>query len=101
MRLTRYYYPFSLTLLKATHDKYKGTEIPKNFSSRVRINNPGTGEARETVIYMNNPLRYGGQTFYQYQMSAGEMAQRQGMTPSSTFQVGAIPVGSHLMFPPC
>jgi hypothetical protein len=87
MRLTRYYYPFSITLLKATHDKYKGTEIPKNFSSRVRIDNRANGESRETVIYMNNPLRYGGQTFYQYQMSAGEMARRQGMTPSSTFQV--------------
>jgi len=87
MRYTRYYYPFTITLLKATHEKYKGTEIPKNFASRVRIDNSVTGETRETVIKMNTPLRYTGQTFYQYQMSAGEMAQRQGMTPSSTFQV--------------
>jgi hypothetical protein len=35
---------------------------------------------------MNNPLRYGGHTFYQYQMSASEMAQRRGEV-SSTFQV--------------
>ncbi len=87
MRFARYYYPFSLTLLKATHEKYKGTDIPRNFASRVRIDNRATGETRETVIYMNNPLRYGGQTFYQYQMSAGEMAQQQGMAASSTFQV--------------
>lgn len=87
LRPTRYYYPFSVSLLKATHEKYKGTDIPRNFASRVRVQNPDRNEARETVIYMNNPLRYGGQTFYQYQMSAGEMAQQQGMAASSTFQV--------------
>ena len=87
MRFTRHYYPFSITLLKATHDKYKGTEIPKNFSSRVQVRNPNQNEQRETVIYMNNPLRYSGNTFYQYQMSAGEMAASAGAAASSTFQV--------------
>ncbi len=84
---TRHYYPFTLTLLKATHEQYKGTDIPKNFASRVRVQNPDRNEARETVIYMNNPLRYSGLTFFQYQMAAGEMAQRAGVPPSSTFQV--------------
>jgi ResB-like family len=87
MRFTRYYYPFSLTLLKATHEKYKGTEIPKNFASRVRVENPSKNEARETVIYMNNPLRYSGLTFFQFQMGADEMALREGQRPTSTFQV--------------
>lgn len=87
LRLTRYHYPFSITLLKATHETYRGTDIPKNFASRVRIENPAKGENRETEIYMNNPLRYGGNTFYRYQMSAGEMAQRAGAVPTSTFQV--------------
>jgi hypothetical protein len=85
LRFTRHYYPFSLTLLKATHEKYRGTEIPKNFASRVRVQKGS--ESRETDIYMNSPLRYGGQTFYQYQMAAGEMAERAGETPSSTLQV--------------
>jgi hypothetical protein len=84
---TRHYYPFSLTLLKATHEQYKGTDIPKNFASRVRVQNPESNEARETVIYMNNPLRYAGLTFFQYQMAAGEIAERAGVPPSSTFQV--------------
>jgi hypothetical protein len=87
LRFSRYYHPFSITLLKATHEKYKGTEIPKNFASRVRVENPAQNEARETVIYMNNPLRYSGLTFFQYQMAADEMAARQGLPPSSTFQV--------------
>jgi hypothetical protein len=87
MRFRRYYYPFNLTLLKATHEIYRGTDIPKNFASRVRVQNPDRNEARETAIYMNNPLRYGGLTFYQYQMTAGEAAEKAGVAPSSTFQV--------------
>jgi hypothetical protein len=87
LRFTRHYYPFSLTLLKATHEQYKGTDIPKNFASRVRLENPSTQEARETVIYMNNPLRYAGLTFFQYQMTAGEMAAKAGLRPSSVLQV--------------
>jgi hypothetical protein len=87
LRFKRYYYPFSLTLLKATHEKYKGTEIPKNFASRVRVENPSHNEARETVIYMNNPLRYSGLTFFQFQMGADEVAVRAGQKPSSTLQV--------------
>jgi hypothetical protein len=30
---TRIYHPFSLTLLKATHTIYAGTDIPKDFSA--------------------------------------------------------------------
>lgn len=65
LRLVRHYYPFSLTLLDFRHDKYKGTEVPRNFSSQVRLQNPVRGEDREVLIYMNNPLRYAGLTFYQ------------------------------------
>jgi hypothetical protein len=88
-RFTRYYKNFEMNLLKATHEKYRGTEIPKNFASRVRVQMAGSPEARETVIYMNNPLRYGGYTFFQYQMGADEMARQQSKDGrgSSTFQV--------------
>lgn len=65
MRFERYYKPYSIELLDFTHEKYKGTEIPKNFASRVRVKNPASGESREVLIYMNNPLRYAGATFYQ------------------------------------
>ncbi|HLZ53756.1 MAG TPA: cytochrome c biogenesis protein ResB [Verrucomicrobiae bacterium] len=87
MRPTRTYEPFSLTLLKATHTTYPGTDIPKDFRSRVRIENAATGEKREVEISMNHPLRYGGLTFYQYQMDAGQVAQQAGRTPSSVLQV--------------
>ncbi len=75
LRLKRHYLPFSLNLLQVTHEKYPGTEIPKNFASRVRLKDEAGHEDREVVIFMNNPLRHGGQTFYQYQMNAaGKMS---------------------------
>ncbi|MDR3458025.1 MAG: cytochrome c biogenesis protein ResB [Verrucomicrobiae bacterium] len=87
MRPMQVRHPFSLTLLKATHTVYPGTDIPKDFRSRVRIDNPQTGERREVEISMNHPLRYGGYTYYQYQMSAGELVERAGQTPYSVLSV--------------
>ena len=65
LRFKRYYRPFSLTLINFTHEKYPGTEIPKNFASRVHLKADDASADREVLIYMNNPLRYAGLTFYQ------------------------------------
>jgi len=65
LRFQRSYKPFSLTLLKFTHDISAGTDIPKKFSSPIRITTPDGQTDREVLIYMNNPLRYAGLTFYQ------------------------------------
>jgi len=87
LRPTRVYHHFKLTLLKATHTVYTGTDVPKDFRSRVRLENPATGENREVEISMNHPLRYEGLTFYQYQMTAGDLVQRAGLKPSSVLSV--------------
>ena len=87
LRPARVYHPYSLTLLKATHTVYPGTDIPKDFRSRVLIDNPQTGEKREVEICMNHPLRYGGYTYYQYQMTAGEAVVKAGQAQSSVLQV--------------
>lgn len=87
LRPQRIYFPFSMELLKATHTVYEGTDIPKDFRSHVRLQNPQSGENREVDIYMNHPLRYAGLTFYQYQMTAGEAAQQAGLAPSSVLQI--------------
>jgi hypothetical protein len=87
LRSERVYYPFSLKLLKATHMVYEGTEIPKDFRSRVQLRNPQTGEDREIEISMNHPLRYAGLTFYQYQMDAGEAVRQAGRVSSSVLQI--------------
>lgn len=84
LRSTRYYEHFSVKLLKTTHEVYRGTEIPRNFQSRVLLENPASGEKREVDIYMNNPLRYAGLTFFQHQMGRDEVNVNRG---TSVFQV--------------
>lgn len=74
MRFLRHYKPYSLTLLKFTHERYKGTDIPKHFASRVRLLNPASHEDRETIIFMNNPLRYDGATYYQASLTPDDSA---------------------------
>lgn len=65
MRPRRSYKQFALTLLNFQHDRYAGTDIPKNFSSEVRLLDLERNEHRDVRISMNNPLRYRGYTFYQ------------------------------------
>lgn len=72
MRFERYYLPYTMKLIKATHDVYQGTDTPKDYRSRVLIDNTVTGERRETEIYMNQPLRYEGLTFFQSQMGTDQ-----------------------------
>ena len=72
MRPQRTYLPYSLTLKKFSHDRYPGTDIPKNFSSLVTLENKAKGERREVLIYMNQPLRYDGKAFYQASFGKGD-----------------------------
>jgi hypothetical protein len=65
LRPVRYYKPYSLTLKRFTHDRYPGTQIPKNFASQAVLVDPERGENRDVLIYMNHPLRYRGETFFQ------------------------------------
>jgi len=65
LRFARTYKPYSIHLKDFRHDRYIGTNIPKDFSSFVRLVDPARGVDREVRIWMNNPLRYAGETFYQ------------------------------------
>lgn len=65
LRYKRTYKPYELTLLEFRHDRFTGTQIARNFSSRIRLVDPARGVDREVLIWMNNPLRYRGATFYQ------------------------------------
>jgi cytochrome c biogenesis protein ResB len=65
LRNRREYLPFAMTLKQFRHDVYPGTDIPKNFSSLVHLSRPSTGEERDVLISMNQPLRYAGKAFYQ------------------------------------
>jgi hypothetical protein len=65
LRSKRFYQPFAIQLVQFSDDRYAGTDIPKSFSSRIRLLEPARHEDRETLIYMNHPLRNQGMTFYQ------------------------------------
>jgi hypothetical protein len=57
--------PYAVTLLDFKHERYEGTQMPKDFSSHIRLVNEGDDIDRELRIWMNNPLRYARRTFYQ------------------------------------
>jgi ABC-type transport system involved in cytochrome c biogenesis permease subunit len=65
LRFKRSYYPFTLRLKDFRFDRYVGTNTPKNYSSLIALKDPGQNVDREVLIWMNNPLRYAGLTFYQ------------------------------------
>jgi hypothetical protein len=65
LRSQRNYKPYSMHLIEFRHDRYMGTDTPKNFSSQVRVTDESRKEDEEVVIYMNHPLRHAGDTFYQ------------------------------------
>jgi hypothetical protein len=65
LRAKRTYTPYSIKLLEFRHDKYMGTDIPKNFSSDIQLVDTSRNEDRTVRVSMNNPLRYQGETFYQ------------------------------------
>jgi hypothetical protein len=68
LREHRTYRPFTMYLEKFDYKKFVGTEVAKDYRSHIRLVNPETKEDRRLEIYMNAPLRYEGETFYQSQV---------------------------------
>jgi ABC-type transport system involved in cytochrome c biogenesis permease subunit len=73
LRTEREYKPYTVTLEKFHHEVYPGTEKPKDFSSYVRLVDPERGVNREARIWMNHPLSYAGETFYQISFLKGDV----------------------------
>jgi len=70
LRFKRTYKPYGVYLYQFKFDRYTGTETPKDYSSKVRIDDPERGIVRDVRIWMNNPLRYRGDTLYQSSFDA-------------------------------
>ncbi len=64
-RFKRNYKPYSIKLLDVRKDDYVGTDTPRNYSSDITLIYPNHKGERKVPIWMNNPLRYAGETFYQ------------------------------------
>ncbi|MEX2558641.1 MAG: cytochrome c biogenesis protein ResB, partial [Pirellulales bacterium] len=69
LRFKRNYKPYSMHLIDVRFDRYMGTSTPRNYSSDVRLVDPSRNVDRTLKIWMNNPLRYAGETFYQSNFS--------------------------------
>ncbi len=83
LRFKRVYKPYSMHLIDVRKDDYVGTNTPRNYSSEVRLVDKTRNEDRKIRIWMNNPLRFAGETFYQSgfnQLPRGEMTTLQVVT---------------------
>lgn len=66
LRFKRTYKPYAITLKDVQKNDYLGTNTPRNYSSDVVLNDDSRNvHDRDVKIWMNNPLRFAGETFYQ------------------------------------
>jgi len=65
LRFKRTYKPYSVHLIDVRKDDYLGTDTPRNYSSDIQLEDEGRNVNRKIKIWMNNPLRFAGETFYQ------------------------------------
>ena len=65
LRFKTAYKPYSMTLNDVQAEYYLSTQIPRWFASEVTLSDSRTGTQSEQRIWMNNPLRYADETFYQ------------------------------------
>jgi ABC-type transport system involved in cytochrome c biogenesis permease subunit len=100
LRFKRDYKPYSVTLKDVRFDTYMGTQKARNYSSEVRLVDPDRHVDRDVKIWMNNPLRYAGETFYQSNffndpVSGGEITGLQVVTNTGWMipYVGCMIVG--------
>ncbi len=74
LRLRRDYKPYTVELKDVDGTNYLGTSTARNYSSDIRVVDESRGKDFEHHVWMNNPLRYAGETFYQqgYTQSQGK-----------------------------
>ena len=70
LRFKTEYKPYTLKLNDVKAEYYTGTETPRWFSSNVELTDLESKATSTHEIWMNNPLRYNGETFYQASYSA-------------------------------
>jgi len=65
LRFRRIYYPFTVKLNDFQKNDYKGTNTVQDFSAYITLDDPSRNTHFDNRIWMNNPMRYAGKTFYQ------------------------------------
>jgi ABC-type transport system involved in cytochrome c biogenesis permease subunit len=73
--------PYQVSLIDVKRDNYVGTDTARNYSSDVHIRyvdaERGINVNSPFHIWMNNPLRFAGDTFYQSGHNNGNMFRRE------------------------
>ncbi len=72
LRFKTQYKPYSLKLNDASTTYYIGTTTPQSYASKVTLTDFRNDMTSDQEIWMNNPLRYSGETFYQSGMNTLE-----------------------------
>ncbi|WP_339681897.1 cytochrome c biogenesis protein [Gimesia maris] len=88
LRFKRYYKPYSVTLNDVRKDDYAGTNTVMSYSSDIKLVDPTNNVDREIKVWMNNPLRYSGETFYQSGYHADPTTGKEMTTLSVVTNVG-------------
>ena len=65
LRAKRYYKDYRFTLKDVRNETYIGTSTPRSYASTTAIVDPTRNVDEEKTIWMNNPLRFANETFYQ------------------------------------
>ena len=65
LRFHREVKPYWVHLKDVQRINYSGTDTPRDFSSVLRIYDPVEDQGFTERVWMNNPMRYQGETFYQ------------------------------------
>ncbi len=65
LRFKRTYKPYSIELKDFRKDDYLGTNTPRSYESDIVLRDGSRHVERDVKIWMNNPLRFAGETFYQ------------------------------------
>ena len=73
LRFRRNYKPYSIILDDVVMEEYTGTSKPKDYSSYVKIKDSQGDTLQQGRIWMNNPMRFRGETFYQSGYMNGSM----------------------------
>jgi cytochrome c-type biogenesis protein CcsB len=65
LRYQRNYRSYEVELVDVESTKYIGSSTAKDFRSTIVIRDNDKSEGEQFTLWMNNPLRYKGETFYQ------------------------------------
>ncbi len=79
LRFRRSYRPFTFHLKELRYETHHGTSLAKEYASVIQVIDPEHGEDREVTIYMNHPLYYQGETFYQANVNVTKAGEFTGL----------------------